>query len=95
MSAKYDYVQKMKNRLNEMNGEIENLDVKVKKINDDEKTEHQHNLAEIRNSREKISQELDELLMASDENWDILKQQIEQDWKTFEHSVNYFRSHFG
>lgn len=95
MSAKYDYVQKMKNRLNELNGEIENLDIKVRKINDDEKTEHQHNLAEMRDSRERISQELDKLLTASDEEWDALKTQIERDWKTFEHSVDYFRSHFG
>jgi predicted nucleic acid-binding Zn-ribbon protein len=95
MSARYDYVQKMKNRLNEINGEIENLDVKVRRIDDDEKIEHQKNLAEIRDSREQISQDLDRLHMASDEEWESLKAQVERDWETFEHSVNYFRSHFG
>jgi predicted nucleic acid-binding Zn-ribbon protein len=95
MSAKYDYIQKMRNRLNELNGEIENLDVKVRRIEENERIEHQENLAEIRDSRERISQKLDKLHTANDEEWDGLKAQIERDWKTFEHSVNYFRSHFG
>lgn len=95
MSAKYDYIQKMKNRLNEINGEIENLDVKVKKIDDGERIEHRKNLIEIRDGREKISQELDRLQMSTGQEWEGLKAQIEQDWKIFENSVNYFRSHFG
>jgi hypothetical protein len=95
MPAKYDYIQKMKNRLNEINGEVENLDVKVRKIDDGEEIEHRKNLIKIRDSREKISQELDKLKMSNGQEWEGLKAQIEQDWKAFEQSVNYFRSHFG
>jgi hypothetical protein len=51
-------------------------------------------MVELQRLREEGGRQLKHAVEASEEAWDNVREDVEHTWKAFQHSVNYFRSHF-
>ncbi len=94
MSQRDEYVQRMKNQLDDWNADIDQLEKRVQSFSADAKAKYQKQLNETRKRQRALEQRIDELRTAGEGAWEDLRGQVEHAWKAFEHSVNYFKSQF-
>lgn len=92
MTTRDDYVEKMKARLDEWNGEIDRLEAKLADAGDDTKQRLEPYLATARESRDRFVAKLGELKDTGETSFESARDEAEHVWKTFKQSVNYFKS---
>jgi uncharacterized coiled-coil DUF342 family protein len=80
MSDRDAYVQKMKAKLDEWNAELEKLSAKADAAEADAKLKYNEQITMLRKQRDEARQQLDELVSASDDAWDDLRQGVESAW---------------
>jgi hypothetical protein len=92
MSARDEFVAKVKGQLDEWNLEIAKLEERLAKAGDETKKDLQPAMAKARAAREVVVSKLNELKNSSEATWESSKDEVEHVWKTFKQSVNYFKS---
>jgi predicted nucleic acid-binding Zn-ribbon protein len=92
MTTRDEYVEKMKVRLDEWNGEIDRLEAKLAEAGEETKVRLQPPIAKARESRDRVVSKLGELKQSGETSFDSAKDEIEHMWKTLKQSVNYFKS---
>jgi len=89
-----EFVEKLKNQLDELNAEIDELEHKAQSASADARARYQAKLNEAREEGARARAKLQEVRDAGEDAWDDLKEEAEHAWKALQNSVNYFRSHF-
>lgn len=94
MSKRDEFVEKMKNRLDKWNAEIDNLDENVQKVKAELKEKYQAQIIELRKKSEKSEQKLEKIRTAGEGAWENLRGEADRGWNALKDSVNTFKSHF-
>jgi uncharacterized protein YukE len=93
-SRRDQFIETIKNRLDELNSEMDRLEKKAKEASGQAEKKYEEQLEEVRSKRNELKKKLTELRAASEAQFEKLKLEAEHAWKAFQNSVNYFKSHF-
>ena len=94
MSKKKSYVDQKTSELDEWKRELESLKRRTKSTTGELKAKLDHQMIELQRLRDEGGRRLKRAVEASEEAWDGVREDVEHTWKAFQHSVNYFKSHF-
>ena len=92
MSRRHEYVEKIKQQLDEMNAKIDELQAKKNQAEGRAKEEFQERLATFRERAEAAGAKLREIRESPEESWEELKAEMEKIREALVHSYRYFRS---
>ena len=93
-SNRNEFISKMKDRLDQLDEELEDLKQKSDDFEAGAKQEYENRLHELREKRREAKRTIDDLRSASDEKLQQVKDEAEHAWKALGNSFNYFKSHF-
>jgi len=94
MLTKDEYVEKMKKRLDKWSAEMDVLEEKALKTQEDAKSKYQEQLVVLRAKRKEGEEKLDALKSSTEDSWEQLKAETENVWEAFKDSVQAFKAHF-
>lgn len=93
-SNRNEFISRMKDRLDELDKEIDKLKGEAGKFEAQAQKEYENRLHDLREKRREAKRKIDDLRSAGDEKWQQLKDETEHAWKALGNSFNYFKSHF-
>jgi len=93
-SKRNEFIGQMKDRLDELDKEIDKLKGEAGKFESKARMEYENRLHDLREKRREAKRKIDDLRSAGDEKWQQLKDETEHAWKALGNSFNYFKSHF-
>ena len=89
-----EFVESLKQQLDELNAEVDELEAKMKNAREDVRGEYEERLAQAIAEGDRARQKLEEVREAGEDAWEDMKDEAEHAWKALRNSVNYFKSHF-
>lgn len=92
MSKRDQYVEKMKQQLDDLNEQIGTLEKKSRKAEADVRVKYDEQIAELRKLSRAAQKKMEEIKQAGDDKWEGLVAEGEKVQKAFVHSFNYFKS---
>ncbi|MGK7294271.1 MAG: hypothetical protein ACNS61_00415 [Candidatus Wenzhouxiangella sp. M2_3B_020] len=92
--SRNEFIANMKDRLDDLDKEIEDLKRDADKFEGEAKKEYENRLHDLREKRREADRKITELQAAGEEKWQAVKDEAEHAWKALGNSFNYFRSHF-
>jgi len=93
-SNRNEFIGRMKERLDELDREIDKLKDEAGKYESQARKEYENRLHDLREKRREVKRRIDDLRSASDEKWQQVKDEAEHAWTALGNSFNYFKSHF-
>ncbi len=98
METKDSYLEKMKAKFNDLNYkwniERNKLEVKAQNAKVEVKKKFEEQLKTLQKRREKMSQKLDQIDVASDAAWRDIKEGADNAWQSLNEAIKKARSHF-
>lgn len=94
MNRRDEFFDRLKQRIDDWNREIEQLEQKVASLKSDLKTRYQHRLEELKVKRGNAEAKLEALRASGEGAWDKMQKEAEQAWTAFKEAVNTFKSHY-
>ncbi len=94
MLTRDEYVAKMKKRLDKWNAEMDALEAKALKTQEEAKAKYQEQIIALRAKRQEGEEKLKALQSATEDSWEQLKAETENVWDALKDSVQTFKSHF-
>jgi len=94
MTTRHEYIEKLKNKLDEWDADIDELEAKAGKTKADVKFELEDQITSLRLKRDIASLKLSEIKDASEEAWEDVKQGTEEAWSNLKDAIEKARSHF-
>ena len=95
MTTRHEYIEKLKNKLDEWDADIDALEAEMSRAKADLKFEMRDQLSAIRLKRDNARLKLRELSGAGEEAWVDLKAGAEDAWNSLREALEKARSHFG
>lgn len=92
MSKRDEYVERMKQQLDEWNADLEKLESRMSEAAEPVRTRLEPHLEKARASYAGARQKLGEVRGAGEEKWEEVSDEVEHVWKTLKQSINYFKS---
>lgn len=92
--SRNEFIEKMKDRLDDLDENIEELKQKGDKFEGEARKEYENRLHDLREKRREAKRKMDEVRAAGEEKWQQFKDEAEHAWKALGNSFNYFKSHF-
>ncbi|MGB5660264.1 MAG: hypothetical protein WBO54_12340 [Thermoanaerobaculia bacterium] len=92
MSKRDEYVERMKQQLDEWNADLERLEIKLSEVSEPVRSKLEPQLSKVRESYTSARQKLSEVRAAGEESWEDVTDDAEHVWKTLRQSINYFKS---
>ncbi|MFO7551770.1 MAG: hypothetical protein R6W80_10210 [Haliea sp.] len=92
MSKRDEYAERMKQQIDEMNHEIDQLERKAKNASDAAEKKYDEQIVRLRKEVKQARAKLDELRSASESAWESMVDEVEHVAKTLKQSFNYFKS---
>ncbi len=92
MSKREEYVEKMKQQLDDWNEDIDRLEAKVGELSQPVREKLEPHLAKVRETSSTARSKLREVRAAGEESWEGLTDEVEHVWKALKQSINYFKS---
>lgn len=92
MSKRDQYVEKMKQQLDEVNGQITKLEAKVKAANAEARVKYEQQMGELRELSKAAQKKMEEIKGSGEDKWEALVAEGDKVQKAFVHSFNYFKS---
>ena len=92
MSKREEYVERMKQQLDEWNADLDSLEAKLSEMTEPARRKLEPQLSKARDSYASARQKLREIRGAGEESWEDLTDDVEHVWKTLKQSINYFKS---
>jgi TolA-binding protein len=93
-SSRNEFISKMKDRLDQLDEEIETMKGKGEKMDAEARKEFENRMHDLREKRREAKRKINDLYAASEEKWQQLIDETEHAWKALGNSFNYFKSHF-
>ena len=94
MSAREQYIEKAKARIDQWNAEIDKMKAQVHEAGADAKIRYQKQLDEMRAQRDDGHAKLKEVRHASDDAWDDMKAGFDKAWENIADAFDDARSRF-
>ncbi|KGE02784.1 sll1863 family stress response protein [Pseudohaliea rubra] len=94
MSSRDEFVRKLKNQIDALNEEVDELEAAAGETSGELRVELDKQRARVEEQREQFYARLQALKDAGDDNWERVKKEAEHTLKALHNSVNYFKSHF-
>ena len=94
MLTRDEYVAKMKTRLDKWSAEMDALEEKAHKTQEEAKVKYQEQLVALRAKRLEGEEKLAAIKAATEDSWEELKAETENVWEAFKDSVHAFKLHF-
>jgi hypothetical protein len=92
MSHRDQYVQKMKQQIDDLNGQIDKLSLKVKGANAELHAKYDVQMKELRKLSRAANKKMEEIKDSGEDKWEALVAEGDKVQKAFVHSFNYFKS---
>ncbi len=92
MATREEYLEKMKQQLDEWNEEIGKLEAKLSESSEATRQKLEPHLAKARDARDAATKKFAELMDSGEASWDSARDEVEHVWKVFKQSVKYFKS---
>lgn len=92
MSKRDQYVQKMKQQIDDLNGQIDKLGKKAKVANVELRAKYDKQLGELRKLSKSANKKMEEIKDSGEDKWEALVAEADKVQKAFVHSFNYFKS---
>ena len=89
MSKRDEYAERMKQQIDDMNHEIDQLE---RKASDAAEKKYDEQIVRLRKEVKQARDKLDELRSASESAWESMVDEVEHVAKTLKQSFNYFKS---
>ena len=94
MTTRHEYIEKLKNKLDEWDADIDALEEKAEHAKADLKFEYEDQLATLRRQRDDARLKLSEIKNASEGAWEDLKEGADEAWDSLKEAINKALSHF-
>jgi len=94
MIKREEYVQKLKNQLDQWNAEAKKWEAKAQQAQATMKVEYDKQLNTLHSRRDEAMYQLKLLQGASTDAWQDMMKGADQAWKSMQEAVNKARSHF-
>lgn len=94
MSARDEYVQRMKAQLDQWNSELAKWEEKSRQAQADLKAQYDKQLETLRSQRDQAMYTLQQLQAAASDAWLDMMQGVDAAWKTMGEAFGKARSHF-
>lgn len=94
MSRRDEFFDRLKQRVDDWNREIERLEQRVGSLKSDMKTRYQGRLDELKARRDNAEAKLEELHASGEDAWEKMQKEAEHAWIAFKEAVNTFKSHY-
>ncbi len=92
MSKRDEYIEAMKNQLDELNAQLTELEKRGEAVEAEFAEKHKDQIAKVREHYNLALGKINEIKTASEDKWESLLTEGEKVHKAFVHSFNYFKS---
>lgn len=89
-----EYLDRLKNKMEEWNSEISRLAEKAGEAKEEKKAEYKEQMEVISKSREKLEEKMADLRQASESSWEGLKYGVESSWEALKAKYSEAKSKF-
>lgn len=93
-SRREQFIETLKNKLDELNENIDRLEAKAKVASGKAEEKYEEQLKDVREKRTELKHKLIEVRASSEAQFEKLKLEAEHAWKALQNSFSYFKSHF-
>ena len=94
MTTRHEYIQRLKDKLDEWDSDIDEFEAKAQRARADIKYELEDQITSLRVKRDLAKLKLSELVDASEEAWQDIKDGADEAWSNLKAAVEKARSHF-
>ena len=94
MTTRHEYIEKFKNKLDEWDADIDELEAQAQKTRADLKFELEDQITSLKVKRDIAELKLSEIKDASEEAWEDFKTGAEEAWGDLKDAIEKARSHF-
>ncbi|MDZ7762427.1 MAG: hypothetical protein U5L00_19535 [Desulfovermiculus sp.] len=94
MRTREEYIQDLKERLDELNNKIDELQLQGKLAEMESKQEYEQHVQKFTAKRDEILDRLQKMRNSSDEAWEDLRKGVDQAWSHLKEAFDQARSHF-
>ena len=94
MTTRHEYIEKFKNKLDEWDADIDELEAQAQKAKADLKYELEDQITSLKVKRDIAELKLSEIKDASEEAWEDFKTGAEEAWGDLKDAIEKARSHF-
>lgn len=94
MASRDEFVQKLKDQIDDINSEVDELEAKARETSGEVEEELNKQRARLEEQRALFYARLEDLKQAGEDNWERVKNEAEHALKAVQNSLSYFKSHF-
>ncbi len=94
MTNRHEYIQKLKDKLDEWDADIDEFEESAERAKADLKFELEDQLAALKTRRETARQKLAEVMDASEDAWQDIRHGVDDAWASMKEAIDKARSHF-
>ncbi|MBZ2187606.1 hypothetical protein K8B33_00715 [Alcanivorax sp. JB21] len=87
MSARQDYIDKLKTKLDEWDKEIDKLEIKARQSNEDLRHQWEKRKLDLQEKRQDLSSRLEKLRNSADDTWGDLKKNMDETWDSVSRGI--------
>jgi uncharacterized coiled-coil DUF342 family protein len=94
MTTRHKYIEKLKNKLDEWDNEIDELEAKAQQTGAELKFELEDQIASLKLKRDQARLNISEIMNASEEAWEDLKEGADEAWTNLKQAIEKAWSHY-
>jgi predicted nucleic acid-binding Zn-ribbon protein len=94
MTGRHEYIDKLKDKLDEWDADIDELEARAQKAKAELKFELEDQITSLKLKRDIAKLKLSEIKDASEEAWEDIKAGAEEAWSDVKEAIEKARSHF-
>ncbi len=94
MTTRHDYIQKLKDKLDEWDADIDEFEASAQRAKADIKYELEDQITSLKVKRDLAKLKLAELVDSGEEAWQDIKEGADEAWSSLKAAVDKARSHF-
>ena len=94
MTNRHEYIEKFKNKLDEWDADIDELEAQAQKTKAELKFELEDQITSLKVKRDIAKLKLSEIMDSSEEAWEDFKTGAEEAWSDLKSAMEKARSHF-
>ena len=92
MSKRVEYIEKMKNQLDELNAKMSALESKAQDAKSDARAKYKAEMSKLSKQSKLAVTKFEEIQLVGEDKWDSMVTEMEKVRDAFKHSFNYFKS---
>jgi len=94
MTTRHEYIEKLKNKLDEWDADIDELEASALKTKADLKYELEDQIASLKIKRDIARAKLLELMDSGEDAWQDIREGVDEAWTSLKLAIEKARSHF-